>query len=59
MGLVFDDTETDMDELTHGGAESRHFALAAGDQAFVESPNIGVVANGDHCGHVGRVRRQP
>src|SRR5882672_6643960 len=42
----------DGQELAHAGHDGNHFLLSAGEQAFVETPDDRVVADGRHGWHI-------
>ena len=48
------DGVSEMDELTHGGADDGFPVLAVGFQAFTEGPDDGVVLSGGERGHIER-----
>ena len=42
----FEDTETQVDEFSHGGAESSFLSLAPCHEAFVKGFNVRVITDG-------------
>ena len=51
-GVVSDHGVEDEEEFSHAGDECDHFALACGDEAFVERADDGVASCSDEGGHV-------
>ena len=56
IGLIrlagFDDTETQGDEVPHGGAECGFLGLAPCHEAFVKGLNVRVITDGHHRRHI-------
>src|SRR3954447_23433738 len=50
--FVLQHTETEMDELAHGGPECGHLALPATEQTLVLGLDVGGFADAHHGGHV-------
>ena len=51
-GAVFDDTEAQVDEFAHGGAEDGHFGFPACQQSVVKRLDMRVATNGHDGGHI-------
>ena len=51
---MFEDSERQLHQFTHGGTQGRHLGFASREQALIECLDVGVVAGGHHSSHVQR-----